>query len=528
MKRFWIVLAGALAALSAAADVKLPALFSNGMVLQRETIAPMWGWAEPGEKITVSTTWGAKAAATAEKDGTWQVALKTPVAGGPFDITVQGNNTETLTNVLSGEVWLCTGQSNMDCELKFFTKDAKEEKYQPLVDYIRNEIKTANDPLLRHIAVPRNPSFYEKVSDFKGRWVSVNPEESSGITATGYFFGRELRRELGVPVGLVECTWGGTRIQAWISPDVYRADPEKAAYYESEAAALKKRSSTWNAETAEQVYQEALAKWEASDKKDKRPKKPIDPVKTPYLPVTLHNGMVSAVVPYAIKGAIWYQGESNSRYMTDSYEDYFTTLIQSWREEWGRGDFPFYWAQLANWDGRDAWMDRLGWVKVCDQQRRTLKLPNTGMAVLNDIGEAQDVHPHNKMDAGKRLALWALANDYGIKVPAYSGPLYKSHTIKKGTVLVTFDHAGSGLMTGHKNLLDDAEEVNEPLQFFEITGADHDWKRAEARIVSADTIDVSHPDIPDPVAVRYAWSIYPEGANLYNKEGLPASVFTTE
>ena len=528
MIRYWIVLVGALAALSALADVKLPALFSDGMVLQRETLAPIWGWAEPGEKVDISTSWGAKAATTTGTDGTWKTELKTPEAGGPFQFTVTGNNTITIKDVLSGEVWLCTGQSNMDCELNFFTRDAKEEQYQPLVEYIRNEIATANDPLLRHIAVPRNESVYEKVNDFEGQWVSVNPEASPNITATGYFFGRELRRELGVPVGLVECARGGTRVQPWLSMEAYRADPEKSAYYDREMAALKKRSSTWDPEKAELNYSEAVSAWEADGKKGGKPKKQTDPASANRLPGTLHNGMLAAVVPYAAKGFIWYQGESNSRYMVDSYEDYFSTLIRSWRKEWGQGDLSFYWAQLANWDGHGAWMDRLGWVSLCDQQRRTLKLPNTGMAVLYDIGEAKDIHPHNKMDAGKRLALWALAKDYGIQVPSYSGPLYKSHTIEKGKMLVTFDHADSGLMAGHKTLLDEAVEVDEPLQFFEIAGDDHDWKRAEATIVSADTIEVSHPDVPTPVAVRYAWSINPEGANLYNKEGLPASIFTTE
>jgi len=243
----------------------------------------------------------------------------------------------------------------------------------------------------------------------------------------------------------------------------------------------------------------------------------------------LYNGMLSAVVPYAIKGAIWYQGESNAGYMTEHYEDYFSAMIRSWRKEWGRGDFPFYWAQLANF--RDPNADPLeedGWASICDQQRRTLKLPNTGMAVLIDIGEAKDIHPRNKPDVGKRLALWALAKDYGIDVPAYSGPLYKISEVKGSKILLRFSQVGSGLMVGSKNLMDDAVEIDEPLKRFQICGKNRAWQWADAMIVSKDTIEVSHPEIAEPVVVRYAWSSNPEGANLYNKEGLPASLFTTE
>ncbi|MDF7808075.1 sialate O-acetylesterase [Pontiellaceae bacterium B12219] len=510
------------------ADVTMPALFSDGMVIQRETKAPVWGLADPGEEILVEASWGAKATGIANADGSWQVKLQTPEAGGPFAITVSGNNTIQIKDVLSGEVWICTGQSNMECNMAFFTKAARNPDDQPAADYIRNEIKTANDPLLRQIKVPQNASPYKKQKDFKGQWISVHPETTGKMTATGYFFARELRKQLKVPVGLVLCAWGGTRVEPWISREAYQAIPEMAVYYDAEMASLKTKSDAYSAEAARKQLASALAKWEANGKKGRKPRLQADPAADKQWPATLHNGMLSAIIPYAIQGAIWYQGESNAKYMTDAYQDRFSTLITSWRNEWNQGDFPFYWAQLASFKAANAEpLEDDGWATICDMQRRCLTLPNTGMAVLNDIGEATDIHPHNKMDAGKRLALWALAKDYGFDL-TYSGPLYTGYSIEGNSVLITFDHVGSGLMAGHKNGLEKTVESDEPLKRFQIAGTDREWKWADVEIVGTDTLSVSHPDVPNPTVVRYAWSPNPEGANLYNKEGLPASLFTTE
>jgi sialate O-acetylesterase len=516
------------AAASGWAEVQLPAIFSDGMVIQRETQSPIWGSADPGEKIDVKASWGATAGVIAKADGSWKIMLKTPKAGGPFSITVTGKNKVVLSDVLAGEVWLCGGQSNMDCDMAFFAKKARDPNDQPAADYVKHEIATANDPLLRHIEVPQTASPNKTLNDFKGKWVSVSPETTSKITATGYFFGRELRAKLNVPVGLVECSWGGSRVEPWISEATYRADPVLEAYYEQEMASLKKKADAYSAEEAQKKLEADVAKWEANGQKGRKPRLSLDPVSDKQWPATLHKGMLSSIMTYAIKGAIWYQGESNRDYMTAEYENRFSTLITSWRAEWGQGDFPFYWAQLAAFTAaNEEPLEEDGWASVCDQQRRCLALPNTGMAVLNDIGEAKDIHPRNKVDAGTRLALWALAKDYGFQVP-YSGPLYRGYTIKAGKVLVSFDQVGSGLMVGHKNVLDDTVEVDEPLKRFQIAGADRVWKWANAEIVGPDTVAVSHPDVPKPVVVRYAWSANPEGANLYNKEGLPASLFTTE
>jgi sialate O-acetylesterase len=510
------------------ADVTMPAIFSDGMVIQRETKAPIWGSADPEEKILVEASWGAKATCIANPDGSWKVALQTPEAGGLFSITVSGKNQIKIEDVLSGEVWICTGQSNMKCTMAFFSKKARDPKYQPAAEYILNEITTANDPLLRQIKVPKKTSPYKKLNDFEGQWVSASPETTGEMTATGYFFARELRKQLNVPVGLVLCAWGGTRIEPWIAADTYRSDDEMAAYYDQEMASLKAASDAYSAKEAKQKLEKQRAAWEANGKKGQQPGIQADPETDKQWPATLHNGMLSAIIPYAIKGAIWYQGESNANYMPDAYEDRFRTLITSWRDEWDQGDFPFYWAQLASYkEPNTEPLGNDGWATICDAQRRTLTLPNTGMAVLTDIGEANDIHPHNKMDAGKRLALWALAKEYGFEQP-YSGPLYKNYSTKGDSVLITFDHVGSGLMAGHKNVLDDTVKSDEPLLRFQIAGSDRVWKWANAEIIDEDTVSVSHPDVKNPAVVRYAWSANPEGANLYNKEGLPASMFTTE
>ncbi len=509
------------------AEVRLNALFANHMVVQQNAKIPIWGWADPQERIIIQTSWGVKAETVAGSDSTWQVKLKTPKAGGPFQMTISGKNTIVIDDVLSGEVWLCTGQSNMDFQLNKLVKDAREPQYQPLVEHIKNEIKTADDPWLRHIEVPQTPSLYKKKNNFSGNWRSAKKGETGNITATGYFFAKELRKMLNVPIGLVECSWGGSRIQPWISKESYMGNDKMRSLYEDEMEMAKARIIEMDKEGWEDtVFVNKQKKWLASGKTTTRPWPTVHPLKDKQLPATLHNGMISAIVPFTIKGIIWYQGESNSHYMEEQYDHYFETMISSWREEWGQGDFPFYWMQLAGYKVPDERSDN-GWALVNDHLRRTLKLPNTGMAVLYDIGEAKDVHPHNKMDAGKRLALWALKNDYRQKVEAVSGPLFKSHKVLDNKIEVKFSQVGSGLMVGKKVLMEKTKAIDEPLVWFEIAGDDGIWKKAEARIVAKDKIEVLSKEVMHPVKVRYAWSSNPEGANLYNKEGLPAAVFST-
>jgi sialate O-acetylesterase len=517
--------------LSGVADVRPAGLFADNMVIQRETQAPVWGWADAGEKVTVSGSWGASASTTTDTAGKWMVKLQTPAAGGPHVITVTGSNTVEINNVLSGEVWFCSGQSNMDFwmkQLEPYREGRTDPKDIPAADYIKNEIATAEDDLLRQFEVQKNSSPFEPVDTLEGKWTSSSPENNPDFSATAYFFGRELRKELNVPVALIKCAWGGTRVEPWIPAEAYQDDAEMGAYFESNAAVLKGKLEKWDPAKVEANYQAALKKWEIRGT-GRKPRKAENPKTDKQFPSTLFNGMVNPVIPYAIKGVIWYQGESNAKHNTHKYEHNFRTMISSWRTHWAQGDFPFYYAQLANFrNPASEPVEYDGWASVCDQQRRTLGLKNTGMAVLSDIGEANDIHPHNKMDVGKRLALWALKHDYSIAVPAWSGPLYKSHIIKDGRVIITFDHAGSGLMAGVKEGIADTQKTGEPLKHFQICGADRRWQWAQAGITGNDTVTVSHPEVPEPVVVRYAWAQNPEAANLYNKEGLPASIFTTE
>lgn len=513
---------------TAFADVKLNALFSNHMVIQRETEIPVWGWADPNEKVAVKGSWGKSATVVTGADGTWKIMLKTPKAGGPFKITITGKNKIVIDDVLSGEVWLCTGQSNMDFALEKFIHDSKDPQDQPLVEYIKNELATTNDNWLRHIEVPQTTSLNEKKNNFEANWISAVPGQIKKISATAYFFAKELRAKLNVPIGLVECSWGGTRVEPWISEQAFSSDPEMKAYFEANRKEVNTTIEKMDAVGyVDAKYEKQLAAWNENGKKGNKPKPATHPKNDMQQPATLYNGMVSAIIPYKIKGAIWYQGESNAGYMPDEYEKRFSTMINSWRKDWGQGDFSFYWTQLAACTRANDEADK-GWATVNDKLRRTLKLPNTGMAVLYDIGEPKDIHPHNKMDAGKRFALWALEKDYKMKVAAVSGPLYKSQKVNGNKIEIEFSEVGSGLMVGHKHQLENTISVDEPLKWFEILDENGQWKIAEATITAKNKIEVWNTSVEKPVNVRYAWSGNPEGANLYNKEGLPAAVFTSE
>ena len=403
------------------------------------------------------------------------------------------------------------------------------------MDYIKNEIATAEDPLLRHFKVPHTASLLEEKSDTPGTWIKCDTTNTRNFTGTGYFFGRELRRELGVPVALLSCNWGGTRVEAWIPMDTFQKDAGMQEYYKSIIDPVKATVAAWDEAKVKADYEKQLEKWKADCEKAKaenkkvpgKPRPKTNPAGSQHNPSALYNGMTHSLVPFAIKGAIWYQGESNAGHFPDEYRARFSAMINAWRERWGQKNFYFYWCQLAQFKAANAEpVDKDGWVTVCDHQRLALSLPDSGMAVLNDIGEAEDIHPHNKMDAGKRLSLWALKQAYGKDIVC-SGPLYKESKISGNKVVITFDSVGSGLMTGSKNLMDPVVETNEPLKRFQICGADNQWKWAEAKITGKDTVEVFHPDIAQPVEVRYAWSSNAEGANLYNKEGLPASCFRT-
>lgn len=470
---------------SARADVRLPKVFSDHAVLQRGLPLVVWGWAESGEKVTV-TIGGQTRSTSAATNGTWRVSL-TPLKGaGPLEMVVAGKNTVTVKDLLVGDVWLCSGQSNMEWGL-----NGSDNGNETIAAATNSKIR------LLHVTAGQ---FHEPQTDIPNAWAVCSPETVAGFSAVGYFFGRRIHEETGVPIGLIANAWGGTAIEPWTSPDAWNRIDE-------------------------------LAKLKTD----------------PKALGGIYNGRVAPLAPYGLKGAIWYQGESNGG-EDDIYFHKMQGLIGCWRQAWGvygggkggksgvsQYDFPFYFVQLANYQGaNDNPAGGDGWAKVRMAQLKALTIPKTGMAVSIDIGVAGDIHPRNKEDVGTRLALWALAKDYGKSKVVCSGPLYKGMKVQGGNkIRLSFDYAAGGLMIGRKEGHGPAVEAKPAggdvpkLQRFAIAGEDRKWFWADA-IIDGSTVVVSSTNVPSPVAVRYAFSQNPAGCNLYNREGLPASPFRTD
>ncbi|MGY8768045.1 MAG: sialate O-acetylesterase [Pirellulales bacterium] len=463
---------------SAQADVTVSHVFGDHMVLQRDLAVPVWGKAAPGEAVTVTLGEQTKEA-TADKAGDWIVRLSAMKANAvPQTLSIAGKNKLDFNDVLIGEVWICSGQSNMAWIVGGVTQS-------------KEEIAAADYPNIRHITVPRKPADTPQ-TDFAGTWSVCSPKTAGGFTAVGYFFGRKLHQELNVPIGLINSSWGGTRIEPWTSLGGFK-------------------------QVAEQDFAKPI----------------IDSVtkgemgKSHQSPARLYRGMITPLKPYGIRGAIWYQGESNGSEGITYYHKKHA-LVGGWREAWDQGDFPFYWVQLANFrDDKNEPAGGDGYAKIRDFQRKAQDIKNTGMAVIIDIGETKDIHPKNKQDVGARLAQWALAKDYGKEVVP-SGPLYKKHTVKGKAITVQFDNVGAGLIVGKKEgLTPVVEDSSTGLKRFAIAGEDKVWVWADA-IITGDTVVVSSAEVASPVAVRYGYSGNPLGANLYNKDGFPASPFRTD
>lgn len=634
----------------ASPGLELAPPFSDHMVLQRGMPVPIWGWAKPGETVTVDIA-GRNASAHADTEGRWQAVLEALPTGGPYEMTIKGPGKIVLSNILVGEVWLASGQSNMEWPLAW-SEDADQAVAQ------------ANWPGIRLLKIPHQSSPKPRTFAETSGWVECSSETAGNYSAVAYYFGRHLHRELGVPIGLIDNSWGGSSMEAWTPLDVLKAPPafeEALQQFEDWAVQLNdlnlqkehKRAlalwkeqtggepahrdpgrqpftadwgeahfsdadwpvaslpglwETWlpltdgvlwfrktfdlpsqwqeqdlslhlgpiddldtcfvngvevgrtgletpNAWTAPRIYSvpanlvrsgsntiavrvmdtgggggfggpaEALSIGPADSFEETIPlagewkykiavrlqQKPnLAGQNDQQIPAALYNAMLHPLIPYAIRGAIWYQGESNCA-RADRYLELSKRMIGSWRERWGQGDYYFLLAQLSAFD-----VNWKGWCEVREAQTQTLSLPDTAMAVTVDIGSATDIHPRNKLDVGHRLALGALAKAYG-KAIVYSGPLYRSMEKKERQIVLSFDHIGSGLM---------AKGADE-LKGFIIAGADRVFHRARAKI-EGERIAVSSPDVPDPVAVRYAWANYPPEANLYNREGLPASPFRTD
>ena len=637
----------------AGADVELPAVIADHMVLQQELDAPIWGSAAPGEAVRVRADWLTEEVTTeADADGNWMVRLRTPEAGGPHSITITGGNTITLEDVMIGEVWVCSGQSNME-----FAVESTGPGY-PGVDNYLLDIGSADFPDIRLFNVANSVAL-EPRTDCTGTWARCSPDTVRGFSAVAYFFGREIHFETGVPIGLIGSNWGGTPAEAWTSAEFLGAMPDfadglaRVAEARTEAADIEERQQTalaawwaglaqkdagsqpgrWmSAEFADEAWDEMVlpVKWEDTELGDfdgivwfrkavEIPAAwagrdlvlelgPIDDMDTTWFngariggfeeagywtterrytipasavkpgrnviavrafdsggagglwgdaqqltlapsdadgeeavplagpwryrpgaalsdlppwpsvsrpdqnsPTTLFNGMIAPLIPFAIRGAIWYQGESN-RSRAHQYRTLFPTMIHSWRAAWGQGDFPFYFVQIAPFgyggdEGQAA--------ELREAQLMTLAVKNTGMAVTMDIGNADDIHPTNKHDVGKRLALWALAKTYGREDLVYSGPIYRSHAVEGAAIRMSFAHVGGGLVA----------EGGE-LTHFTIAGSDQVFVPARA-VIDGDTIVVASDTVPHPIAVRYGWGPA-DAPNLFNAAGLPASSFRTD
>lgn len=437
--------------------VALPALFSDHMVLQQNAEVTVWGWASPGEAITFTGSWDNQPIKTKGNNlAQWQIKVKTPAAGGPHTITVEGHNTLVIQDVLLGEVWLCSGQSNM------------EWRTRAGVDGAEPAIKKANYPAIRFFTVPRRAASGVQL-DVDAHWVVCTPETMPDFSAVGYFFGQKLHENLQVPVGLLNSSWGGTPAEIWVNAQTI---------FQNNALAI----------AAAQLKEEPYG---------------------PNKPGQAFNAMIAPLIPYRLAGALWYQGESNTS-NPQHYETLLPALIQDWRSQWGY-EFPFYYVQIAPYN----YGQNQNGVLLRDAQRKTLTVPRTGMVVISDVGNIQDIHPRNKIPVGQRLANWALNHTYGQKEIIFSGPLYSHMKIEGEKIRLYFDYTAPGLVTNGKELT-----------WFEIAGADQKFVPAKARIVG-NTVVVQAREIKKPVAVRFAWSNTAE-PNLFNKAGFPASSFRTD
>ena len=507
-------------------EARVPSVIGSAMVLQRDRPVPIWGWADAGEEVSVvlrETDQTVEHAQTrADQDGNWRVELGPRPAGGPYSLTI---NELELTDVLYGEVWLCSGQSNM--EWPVMGADAAEM-----------EIAAATYPEMRLLHVPHVPAG-SAMPDVTAHWQHTSPATIAAFSAVCYYFGRELLANLNVPVGLIASAWGGTKIEPWtplagfrsvdgLGPLADHALTADASYREQLPATLQSVEA-WVTRT-----RAALASG--------GPILPLPAIAHPLAheaqPTALYNGMIHPLVPFAIRGALWYQGEAN---VGDgmSYRDKMHALINGWRDVWDQGDFPFYYVQLAPFDytWRSGLMSRLGvevspeyWrglasrfgleldpyrlPEIWEAQTAALSIRNTGMAVTNDIGNVGDIHPTNKQEVGRRLSLWALANTYGQADLVYTGPLYRSMEPRDGAIVLGFAHA-DGLMT----------RDGKPPDWFEIAGDDRQFVEASA-VIDGDTVVVSSTAVTNPVAVRFAWHTTAE-PNLVNGAGLPAGAFRT-
>lgn len=507
----------ALAGRPAPATVKPHALFGQNTVLQQGMNVPVWGTAREGEKVRVRIQ--DQEASTTTKDGKWMVQLKDLKAGGPFTMTIEGTNKIELTNVLVGEVWFCSGQSNMQwpVSMSYQAKDniarAKNAKLRLFTVQRRGSPKPETD--IPFVPLPLVPDSFQ--TNAQGLWLECTPSMVEDFSAVAYYFGAELQEKLQVPVGLIHTSYGGTPAQAWTRRDVLAAVPEFKIYLDQYDVAERAYVAALNKyAAAAESYRAAVDKAKAAGKPaPPRPANPVDPGKSPGSASTLYNAMIAPLIPYAMKGAIWYQGESNAFSPDEAlrYRRLFPAMIKNWRDDWKQGDFPFLFVQLAPWNGSP----QARWPELWESQLLTVKsVPKVGMAVITDLGDEKDIHPQKKQPVGARLALAARALAYGANI-VYSGPIYDSMKVEGSKVEISFQHVGSGLVAKDGDLVG-----------FTICGPDKKFVKAEAKI-DVDKVIVGNSSVSNPLAVRFGWENFPKPVlNLFNKEGLPASPFRTD
>jgi len=486
----------------ALADLKVASPFTDHMVLQQKMKIPVWGWATPGENITVTFA-GQTQSATAAADGAWRVdldAMDASFVSRSMQIAGGTDSPITLTDVLVGEVWLCSGQSNMDFTVYntpkyYFAGTANEDA----------EVAAANYPNLRMFSGLWTKA-YEPQQTIKGEWKICNPENVKEFSAIGYFFARDLQKELNVPVGILTETFGASTAEAWVRREALMADPDLAPMLPPFDAAEKAYRALPPSATrpAPAATQSAT---QTSGRRGRGPRVPADPAQNQHNPTVMYNGMIAPIIPYAIRGVLWYQGESILGPNHATFVKTNEVLITDWRKLWGY-DFPFFFCQLAALDASS------NTPAVREMQSEALSIPHTGMAVTIDIGDKKNVHPKDKQDVGLRLMKIALAKVYGKDIE-YSGPIFDSMKIEGSTIRISFTHA-KGLMA-----------KGEDLKTFEIAGSDGKYFPATATI-DGETVIVSSPAVTAPVSARYAWANYPDGCNLYNGDGLPAAPFRTD
>ncbi len=475
------------------ADVTLPRLIADHMVIQRDRPVHLWGRAAEGEQVS-ATLAGDTQSTTADDLGRWSLYLKSRTAGGPYDLSIKAHNSINVHDVLIGDVWFASGQSNMELHLR----DA---------DDAQREIAAASYPNMRFLHVDRKASAYPLDDVITSGWIPSSPEAAPNFTAVGYFFARDLHKHLNIPIGVIDTSWGGTPVAAFTPMSAIGKDPALMPVFSQWAHMTDQDSTTrLRIEKESRAYELAAAQAKAAGKPVPDRRWHADP--DSWAPAAIYNGMIAPVTPYAIRGAIWYQGESDAgAERAPLYARVFQTMISSWRQAWGAGDFPFLFVQLPNFIAGP----HNAWPELREAQLQTLALKNTGMAITLDRGMADNIHPTHKLEVGVRLAAAARTLAYG-ESGEYSGPLFRQAVPDNHQIRVWFDHTGGAL-----------KAKNGDLKNFEVAGADRKFATASARI-EGETLVVSSREVPAPRYVRYAWSDNPE-ATLFNAVDLPASPF---